>query len=160
MIQIARFRTSEPQSAFVEMAAIRPSAGMKLARRVLAHIVHARDIAQKARPVATEPLAGRQGRIATGTRPLIIATAHDEIAARLAYDWLGMGRAAFPAEGVASHAAHDGTPSNRAADPLRSRQRAASLGSYRPRRKPALRREARPASSGEMTMALTAFYSE
>ena len=68
--------------------------------------IYAGDIAQKARPVATKPLAGRQGCTAVGTRPLIIATAHDELAARLAYDWLGMGRAAFPAEGVASHTSH------------------------------------------------------
>ena len=94
----------------MKMAAVRPPAGMKLAHRVLAHIVHARDIAQKARPVTTEPLTRRQGCTAAGTCPLIIATAHDELAARRAYDWFWVGRAAFPAEGVAAHAAHGKTP--------------------------------------------------
>ena len=119
MIQIARFRTSKPQSAFVKMAAVRPPAGMKLARRVLAHIVHAGDVAQKARPVTTEPLAGRQGCTAVGTCPLIIATAHDKLAARLAYGWFGMGRATFPAEGVTGHAAHGGFLSRGESRPAR-----------------------------------------
>lgn len=171
---------NESQSAFVKMAAVRPSAGMKLACRVLAHIVHAGNVAQKTRPVATKPLAGRQDRTAIGTCPLIIATAHDELAACLAYDWLGVRRPALPAKGIAAHAAHDCFLSRRDADPrvrrqaaapadaafhptaLRTQGTAGSIGaSCRLRSKPAPRAERRDRlTSGEVTREPISFYSE
>ena len=92
------------------MVAVRPSAEMERARRILAHIVHAGDVAQKARPIATKPPAGRQGDTAAGACPLLVATAHHEPAARLADDWLGMRRPALPAEGIAAHTAHGKIP--------------------------------------------------
>ena len=105
-LPLRQMRRVGGQLPLEKMGPVGPPTRMKRSRVVFSQVVHAGDVAQKARPVATQARTRRQVGAATRAYPCFVAAPHDELPARGARNRLGMGRPAFPAEGIAAHAAH------------------------------------------------------